>query len=116
MNDNFITTDGNHNILELNLTVLIIQEGNFFIAYCPTLNLSSYGDSVAEARQGFQEVMQAYIEDTQEMNSLRKDLVRHGWQLHSMTEATPPDMADIPEIPSGLLKGMYQDKWQVPVC
>lgn len=74
--ENYIKTDNSNNILELQLNVLVFQEGEYFVAYCPAMQMSSYGDSIDEAKQGFDEVMGAYIENCKENNTLREDLLK----------------------------------------
>lgn len=45
------------------IQVQIIREGSYYVALCPELNLSSYGDSASDAKEAFNEVLQAWLED-----------------------------------------------------
>lgn len=114
--NNFIKTDGSQRILELQLNVLVFQEGEYYVSYCPSLDLSSYGDSVADAKNGFDEVMRDYLEQSQKNGTLHQDLTNHGWTftiLHNQKKAAPPTQVDL-NIPAGLLKKQFTENWPVP--
>ncbi|TMI68396.1 MAG: hypothetical protein E6H09_22790 [Bacteroidetes bacterium] len=113
---NFIKTDGDNNVLELQLNVLVFQQGEFFVSLCPSLNLSSYGDSVQDAKDGFDEVMKSYIEDCTKDGSLHKDLMKLGWTFFSkQTKVIPPAQVEL-DIPGGALKKQFNENWTVPSC
>ena len=113
---NYIKTDGSENILELRLSVLVFQQGDYYVAFCPSLNLSSYGDSIEDAKVGFDEVMTSYLEECRVNSSLHDDLVKNGWQfnINNNRKAEPPAMVEL-NIPAGLLKTQYNENWSVPV-
>lgn len=114
--NNYIKTDGNQNILELQLNVLVFQEGKFYVSYCPSLELSSYGESVLEAKEGFDEVMKEYLEECKRNGTLHQDLTNHGWTftiIHNQKMAAPPAQVEL-NIPAGLLKTQFNENWKVP--
>ncbi len=114
--ENYIKTDNSDNILELQLNVLVFQEGEYFVAYCPAMQMSSYGDSIDEAKQGFDEVMGAYIENCKENNTLREDLLKIRWTINvqNHAKAEPPTDIDL-NIPAGLLRNQFNENWNIPV-
>lgn len=112
---NLIKTDGNQNVLMLQLSVLVFQEGEYFVSLCPSLDLSSYGSSIQEAKDGFDEVMKAYIENGTRNKTLHKDLTSHGWVIINQHFAEPPNQVEL-NIPGGALKKQFNEKWSVPVC
>ncbi|RYD54876.1 MAG: hypothetical protein EOP56_18075 [Sphingobacteriales bacterium] len=114
---NIIKTDGNDKVLELTLSVLVFQQGDFYVAYCPSLELSSYGETVQDAKEAFDEAMNSYIEDCHANGTLQQDLVQHGWKLNIMNQAhaEPPPMINL-DIPSGLLRTQYNETRRVAVC
>lgn len=57
----FIKTDGVEPV-ELSLEVQLIKEGDYIVAYCPSLELSSYGDSEEDAKTAFEEVLKIFID------------------------------------------------------
>ena len=113
---NYIKTDG-ESVLELQLNVLVFQQGDYYVALCPSLNLSSYGDTIEDAKEGFDEVMETYLEDCRENGSLHQDLIKNGWVLHieNSKRADPPAMVDL-NIPAGQLRKQYNENWSVPIC
>jgi predicted RNase H-like HicB family nuclease len=42
--------------------VSIIQEGKFFVARCPELDVTSQGESLVEAQENIKEAIELYIE------------------------------------------------------
>lgn len=114
---NYIKTDGTDNIIELQLNVLVFQQGDYFVSFCPSLNLSSYGDSIDDAKVGFDEVMTSYLEECKENNSLHEDLIKNGWtfNIQNHKKVDPPAMVEL-NIPAGLLRTQYNESWSVPVC
>lgn len=87
------------------------------MAYCPSLNLSSYGDSIEDAKIGFDEIMQSYLEYFKENGSLHEDLIKMGWTLNSQNhkKVEPPATVDL-NIPAGVLRKQFNENWSVPVC
>jgi predicted RNase H-like HicB family nuclease len=114
--ENFIKTDSNSNFIELQLSILVFQEGDYYVSYCPSLELSSYGESVQEAKEGFDEVMQVYLEESQKHGTLHDDLIKHGWKftvINKHKNVEPPAQVEL-NIPAGLLKTQFNEKWSVP--
>ncbi|MEO8149777.1 MAG: hypothetical protein ABI723_19210 [Bacteroidia bacterium] len=66
--------------IQLEVSIFKIDTGHFF-AFCPSLNLSSYGDSVEDAKEAFNEALQLFIEETIKMNTFERELLKHGWSL-----------------------------------
>ena len=115
--NNYIKTDGSDNILELKLSVLVFQEGDYYVAFCPSLNLSSYGDSIKDAKDGFDEAMGIYLDYCKENGTLHQDLVKNGWvfSLENNKKVEPPSMVEL-NIPAGLLRTQFNENWSVPIC
>lgn len=114
---NYIKTDKFNNVIDLHLNVLVFQEGNYYVAYCPSLNISSYGNSITDAKSGFDEVMKAYLEDCKDNGNLRDDLLKNGWTVTNNNNkiVEPPATIDL-NIPAGLLRKQFNENWSVPVC
>ena len=77
-----------HNI-ELKVAVLLIEEGESIVAYCPALELSSYGKTEEEAKEYFKDALDLFIKDTVEMGTLEKNLLKFGWILKSSNYEPP---------------------------
>ncbi len=67
--------------LQINVQVALFQEDGIWVAYCPALEVSSYGDEKEEAKQGFEEAMQIFLIETERKGTLEKCLLKLGWQL-----------------------------------
>jgi len=61
--------------------VKILKEGDFLVAYCPMLELSSYGKTLEEARRAFEGAMRIFIEETAKRGTLERELLSLGWTL-----------------------------------
>ena len=44
--------------VEVHVDVVLVKEGEFFVALCPSLNVSSYGHTEKEAKTAFDEALQ----------------------------------------------------------
>jgi hypothetical protein len=54
---------------------------NVQVAYCPALEVSSYGDDENDAKESFEEAMQIFLSETDRKGTLEKYLLKMGWQL-----------------------------------
>jgi predicted RNase H-like HicB family nuclease len=55
---------------KLSVSYYIVREGKYHVAYCPALELTSYGLTVAEAKRAFSEVLEIFIEETERKGTL----------------------------------------------
>jgi hypothetical protein len=116
--NNYIKTDRNDQVIEIQLSVLVFQQEEYFLAYCPSIQLSSYGDSIEDAKEGFDDVMREYLEQSEKNGSLHRDLLSHGWiaNIANDKNMTPPPMIEL-NIPAGMLKKQFRqlytswDRW-----
>lgn len=69
------------NSLNVKVQVALFQEDGIWVAYCPALEVSSYGDDKNEAKGAFEEAMQIFISETERKGTLEKYLLKLGWQL-----------------------------------
>jgi predicted RNase H-like HicB family nuclease len=63
----------------LPLKIEIFKEGDVFVAVSPELNVSSFGDTVEEARGSLREAVDAFIEECREMGTLDEVLEEAGF-------------------------------------
>ena len=61
--------------------VKILKEGDFLVAYCPMLELSSYGRTLEETKRAFDGAMRIFIEETTRRGTLERELLSLGWTL-----------------------------------
>jgi len=70
-------------------TEQLIQEGAMVVAYCPELDISSCGDSAAEARTNLQTALRLFIEEAARMGTLRQILLESGYHLEDLVMDSP---------------------------
>ena len=75
------TLQKDRNSLNVNVEVALFQEDGIWVAYCPALEVSSYGDEKHEAKEAFEEAMQIFLSETERKGTLEKYLLKLGWQL-----------------------------------
>ena len=71
--------------LEVEIEVLLVKEGDYWVSYAPSLKLSSYGDSKDEAKRGFSEVLQIFMDDTVRKGTLAALLPAYNWSSTSIS-------------------------------
>ncbi|HJZ05545.1 hypothetical protein A2634_00065 [Candidatus Amesbacteria bacterium RIFCSPHIGHO2_01_FULL_48_32] len=71
------------------LSVIVIKEGDSFIAYSPALDLSTAGETYAEAKKRFEEAVGIFFEEISQKNTVDKALTELGWQKQN-NEYLPP--------------------------
>ena len=71
--------------LEVEIEVLLVKEGDYWVSYAPSLKLSSYGDSKDEAKRGFSEVLQIFMDDTVRKGTLAALLRAYNWSSTSIS-------------------------------
>ena len=63
------------------LVFYVFQEDGVYIAYCPSLDMSTSGKNFNEAVGNFYERFQLHVECCMEYGTLYDDLIAHGWKL-----------------------------------
>lgn len=69
----------------LDLKVEIFKEDDAYVAICPSLNVSSYGDTVDAARNSLVEALEAFIEECAQMGTIEEVLEEAGFKKTSQT-------------------------------
>ena len=72
--------------VNVSLDMYLFKEGNSHIVYCPALDLSAYGDSEEHAKKSFEEIFEITIKYMLNKNTMKDDLINHGWQVKSMKQ------------------------------
>lgn len=72
--------------IEVSVPVLILKDGDTYVAYCPALNLSSYGNSSKDAKNAFDENMKIFLSETERKGTLEKYLLKLGWMIQQIPE------------------------------
>lgn len=61
--------------MNVRFTVRILREGDAFIAYVPELDVSSCGDTEAEAKRNISDAVQGFLETAREHGTLKEILI-----------------------------------------
>jgi len=57
----------------------IFQEDDLYVGICPELNVSSFGETIEEAKASLKEALMAFLEECEEMNTLQEVLQEAGF-------------------------------------
>jgi hypothetical protein len=82
--ENNVNMEKPNEFTKINLAVFLVKEGDFMVAYCPALELSSYGETEKEAKIAFGDSLKIFLEDTEEKGTLVKCLLDLGWQIKNV--------------------------------
>jgi predicted RNase H-like HicB family nuclease len=63
----------------INIKVEVFREDDLYVALCPLLNVSSYGESVEEAKKSLIEAVEAFVEECLDMDTLEDVLEESGF-------------------------------------
>ena len=67
--------------ISVSVSVYIFKEGDVFIAYCPSLDLSGYDTTEEKAKSDFEFMLDDYLKTQMLNGTLHKDLAKHGWKI-----------------------------------
>lgn len=89
---NSITLSGKE--ISVSVSVFLFKEGDTYIAYCPSLDLSGYDATEDSAREDFEYMLREWLKEQLANGTLQRDLARHGWKVGGDT-ATEPSVEDL---------------------
>ena len=65
--------------MKISARIEIFKEGEVYVALSPELNVSSFGDTLQDARMSVQEAIEAFIEECREIGTLDEVLEESGF-------------------------------------
>ena len=77
-------------VFKISIPVILFEEDDSFIAFCPSLDLSGYGKSEVEAKESFKIVLEEYFRYVENKDSLEKDLLKLGWEISPQKKTYKP--------------------------
>jgi hypothetical protein len=86
---NYISFDSNGGV-EISVSLFTFKEGDVYIAYCPSLDLSGYDHDEAKAKADFEAMLADYLAWQMRNGTLRADLSAHGWHIGKAKGNEPP--------------------------
>jgi predicted RNase H-like HicB family nuclease len=96
-----LLTDPHGRLTKAQVEVVLVfdEDSSQYVAYCPALEVSSYGDTEEEARAAFEDALAIFIRDTAERGTLDQLLLALGWRLLKQ----PEPVYEPPRLPIELL-------------
>ena len=64
---------------KINYRAEFLREGDLYVARCPDLDVSSFGDTLDEARDSLQEAVEAFLEGCEMLGTLDEILEESGF-------------------------------------
>lgn len=112
---NYIKSDVNNKV-EVNVEVALIKEGDYIVAYCPALELSSFGINEQDAQQAFEEALEIFFEETCELGTLENILLDLGWGLRKRPKIDyqPPFNNSFVKYP-GIVQSKFNETLSIPL-
>lgn len=95
----------------------VFREKDRYIAYCPSLDISTSGENFNDAIGNFYEMFQLHIECCLEAGTLYEDLIAHGWKIKKKS-MSPPSFHSLmkqPEMKSLMEGNIGYEKVVAPV-
>lgn len=101
---------------EIGVEVMLVKDGEYIVATCPALELSSFGKTVDEAKEAFHEALSLFMEDLVERQTLERALPDLGWTLRKRPtlEYRPPAQRSCPPAYQQTLQP-FSETFSVPV-
>ena len=78
----------------MSVSVCRFKDGEAYVAYCPSLDISGYDTTEESAMEDFRYMLHEWLKEQLGNGTLRKDLVGHGWKV-VRNVATEPSFADL---------------------
>lgn len=64
---------------KISLRIEIFKEGDVYVALSPELNVSSFGDTIEDAKKSAKEAIEAFIDECERMGTLEDVLEESGF-------------------------------------
>jgi len=64
---------------KISLEIKVFKEGDVYVALCPELNVSSFGDDIKSAKESLREALEAFLEECEAMGTLQEVLEDAGF-------------------------------------
>ncbi len=105
------------NTITVEVQAELVKEGNYFVVYCPALELTSYGTSEELAKERFSTELKIFFEETAKKGTLEKLLLQLGWSLRKKPKPKyqPPENIEIPHYLLEKTIGPFTERIAIPV-
>ncbi len=65
--------------MDISVRIEIFKEGDVYVALSPELNVSSFGDTIEDAKKSIKEAIGAFVEECERMGTLEEILEESGF-------------------------------------
>ncbi|MCP5104148.1 MAG: type II toxin-antitoxin system HicB family antitoxin [bacterium] len=65
--------------MDLSIRVEVFKEDDLYVALSPELNVSSFGETIDEAKESIKEAIELFLEECREMGTLNEVLEESGF-------------------------------------
>ena len=65
--------------MDISVRIEIFKEGDVYVALSPELNVSSFGDTIEDAKKSIKEAIEAFVEECGRMGTLDEVLEESGF-------------------------------------
>lgn len=65
--------------MNISVRIEIFKEGDVYVALSPDLNVSSFGETIEEAKKAIKEAIEAFVEECERMGTLEEILEESGF-------------------------------------
>ena len=79
-------------MIPIDFDIIVFQEDDTFIAYCPELDISSCGDSIVQAKEMLTTAVRLFIEEAEKMETLENILEESGYSQDKSGRWLPPKL------------------------
>jgi hypothetical protein len=100
--------------ITIKVDVATFKEDDYFVAYCPALELSGYGDTEQSAYKSFKTEVNIFIDETHKRGTLEKYLLKNRWSLQPRNYIPPRPNVDTLNLIKSNISVIRQDI-RVPV-
>ncbi len=81
-------------MISIHYDIIVFEEDDTFVAYCPELDISSSGQSISHAKEMLKQAVQLFIEESEKMDTLFDLLEEANFKKNQDGIWIPPKMVD----------------------
>lgn len=79
-------------MIKIDFDMLVFKEDNTYVAYCPSLDISSCGNSVEHAKKMLKTAIRLFLEEAEKMNTLEDILEEASYKKDAEGKWLPPKL------------------------
>jgi hypothetical protein len=105
--------------LSIEVEIIIHKQDDYYVAYCPALELSAYSSTLEGAKKSFAEELNIFLEETTKRRTLNEYLLQNGWRLQRLPipnyEPPKADLAKLFKLASAKNSILIRQQFTIPV-